>query len=74
MNLILSNVEETIMLVEEDGGGKINVRPSGNAFVMCEMMLILRAGREAEDGHAVRARRWCHSRAQLLLYSLVSSS
>jgi hypothetical protein len=63
MNLILSDVEETIMIVEvtegaPEGHGTVNVSSVPFAVVSCLMVLI---GRKTKDGYVVRERRWCHS-------------
>ncbi len=64
MNLILSDVEETIMLVDVEGEStpasqrKINVSPLLFQIPDRVGMLInsRRTGRKTEDGHALRTR------------------
>ena len=62
MNLILSDVEETIMIVEQPEGVP-GVQPVINVRVSTRIRREAThspSGREAEDGHVVRKRRRCH--------------
>ena len=63
MNLILSDVEETIMIVDQIEGapeGHTTVNVSllhADPFNMCNRKP---PDREAQNGHAFRSRRWRH--------------
>lgn len=68
MNLILGDVEETIMIVDVDenengGSGRINVRTTTIRLEACcanvhGYTMIVLLGCKAEDGNAFRTRRW----------------
>jgi hypothetical protein len=64
MNLILSDVEETIMLVDGPDGvpsrqGVVNVRPtSSRGFFFAISILTEHPGSKKKDGDAFRKRRW----------------
>lgn len=64
MNLILSDVEETIMIVEQpdgvpEGQNTVNVSHQSRLSLVSPDSS-MGAGSEAEDGHAVRTRRRGH--------------
>lgn len=63
MNLILSDVEETIMIVEQQEGAP-GVQHTVNASLLLlstsyEYIDFALLGRKAQDGYVVRTRRWC---------------
>jgi hypothetical protein len=76
MNLILSDVEETIMIVDTDGNdpqGTVNVRVVGCSMYIQNLWHLVRdtVGRETENGNAVCQRRWCHSGTPYYFFPLV---
>ena len=64
MNLILSDVEETIMIVDQPDGAPEGQNTVNVGTSSCRRRAILVTstfiGSETEDGHVVCARRWCH--------------
>lgn len=64
MNLILSDVEETIMIVDVPEGaaagqGTVNVRSI--LSVENHRLTVACAGRKKKNGDVVRTRRWCYT-------------
>ena len=62
MNLIMSDVEETILIVDTDsvpnGQGVINVGFDLSFFFFA--IKLIATGCKTEDGNALRKRRWCY--------------
>jgi hypothetical protein len=72
MNLILSDVEETIMLVDGPDGappgqGVVNVRDRHRPILLPSFILTEHPGGKKEDGNAFRKRRWSYSGTYTLL-------
>lgn len=63
MNLILSDVEETILIVDQPEGapdGQHTVNVSVTDILVQSSSLTSSLDGKAQDGHALRAWGWCH--------------
>jgi small nuclear ribonucleoprotein (snRNP)-like protein len=74
MNLILSDVEETIMLVDgpdgvPSGQGVVNVRPTSSRFFFAISVLTEHPDGKKKDGDAFCKRRWGYTCAFTILCS-----
>ena len=73
MNLILSDVEETVMLVDgmdgaPPGQGVVNVSPTSPSTAIFVPTYCNVPGGQKEDGNALCERRWCYSGKHIILY------
>ena len=75
MNLIMSEVEETIMLVDADsvanGQGVVNVCYSFQIVLIARSDFIHNVGRKTKNGDAVCKRRWGYSCTFLAFISFI---